>query len=109
MTRTNDTKRWHVKSDTKKWRVKMILKMTGKNDMKIWHEKMKQKNDAKKWHEKMIRKNDTKKWHEKMIAFIILREAFSKNNNIWVIKSLKLMSFKYENDWRDNLSYKIDI
>ena len=36
-----------------------------------------------------------------MTAFIILREALLKNNNIGVIKSLKLMNFKcktiYEN------------
>ena len=42
-------------------------------------------------------------WKElKMTAFIILREAFSKNNNIWVIKSLKLMSFKYKKQFNEN-------
>ena len=39
-----------------------------------------------------------------MTAFIILREAFSKNNNIWVIKSLKLMSFKYKKQFN---SYRL--
>ena len=64
--------------------------------------KMMLKIDATKWlekiYKKMTQKYDTKKWHEKMTAFIISREAFSKNNNIWVIKSLKLMSFKYKNN-----------
>ena len=33
-----------------------------------------------------------------MTAFIILREALLKNNNIGVIKSLKLMNFKCKNN-----------
>ena len=77
-----------LKIDATKWLEKIYKKMTQKYDTKTWHEKITQKNDTKKWHEKMSWKNDTKKWHEKMIAFIILREVFSKNNNIWVIKSL---------------------
>ena len=35
-----------------------------------------------------------------MTAFIILREALLKNNNIGVIKSLKLMNFKCKNNLR---------
>ena len=33
-----------------------------------------------------------------MTVFIILREAFFKNNNIEVIKGMKLMSFKCKNN-----------
>ena len=40
-------------------------------------------------------------WKEpKMTVFIILREAFLKNDNIGVIKSLKLMSFNCKNNLR---------
>ena len=35
-----------------------------------------------------------------MTVFIILREAFLKDNNIRAIKSLKLTSFKCKNDLR---------
>ena len=39
-----------------------------------------------------------------MTVVIISREAFLKNNNIGVIKSLKLMGFKCENDFKKILT-----
>ena len=39
-----------------------------------------------------------------MTVVITFREAFLKNNNIGVIKSLKLMGFKCENDFKKILT-----
>ena len=39
-----------------------------------------------------------------MTVVIILREAFLKNNNIGVTKSLKLMGFKCKDDFEKNLT-----
>ena len=41
-----------------------------------------------------------------MTAFIILREALLKNNNIGVIKSLKLRGFKCKNDFKKILTLR---